>query len=86
MSELRQAIKTYRGAIAGVNRLGTPELSHHTALDDLFDAIGDQLRPKVRAVVQSSESGAGQPDLGFYPADQTVARLKSRVPTPTSTC
>ncbi len=52
-----------------VNRVGTPELSHYTALDNLFDAIGDQLTPKVRAVVQYKESSSGQPDLGFFTSE-----------------
>ncbi|MDE2868463.1 MAG: N-6 DNA methylase [Chloroflexota bacterium] len=69
MTELRQAVKQYLDAISAVNRVGTPELSHYTALDNLFDAVGDQLTPKVSAVVQPSEERYGQPDFGFYTAD-----------------
>jgi len=67
--ELKQAVKQYLDAVSAVNRVGTPELSHYTALDNLFDAIGDQLSPKVRAVVQYKESSSGQPDLGFFTSD-----------------
>lgn len=67
---LKQAVKTYLDAIAGVSRVGTPELSHYTALDNLFDAGGAHLSPKVRAVVHYSETSGGQPDLGFFSADQ----------------
>ncbi|MCY3568253.1 MAG: N-6 DNA methylase, partial [Chloroflexi bacterium] len=69
MSELRHAVKQYLDAIAVVSRVGTPELSHYTALDNLFDAIGDELTPKVRAVVHYSETASGQPDLGFFSGD-----------------
>ncbi len=71
MNELRQAVKQYLDAVSAVNRVGTPELSHYTALDNLFDAIGDQLRPRVRAVVHYSETSAGQPDLGFFSGENT---------------
>ena len=62
------AVKAYLDAISRISRVGTPELSHYTALDNLFDAIGDQLKPKVRAVVHHSEAGGDQPDLGFFAA------------------
>ncbi len=71
VNELRQAVKQYLDAIALVSRVGTPELSHYTALDNLFDAIGEELSPKVRAVVHYSESGSGQPDLGFFSGENT---------------
>ncbi len=69
VTELRQAVKQYLDAVSAVNRVGTPELSHYTALDNLFDAVGEQLSPRVRAVVQYKESSSGQPDLGFFSGD-----------------
>ena len=69
MHDLKQAVREYLQAIARVSVVGTPELSHYTALDNLFDAIGEGLTPKVRAVVHYSESSPGQPDLGFFSAD-----------------
>ena len=71
MIELKQAFKDYFDAISVVSRVGTPELSHYTALDNLFDAIGGHLTPKVRAVVHYSESSAGQPDLGIFSDENT---------------
>ncbi len=71
MSELRQAVKQYLDAISVVSRVGTPELSHYTALDNLFDAVGEELTPRVRAVVHYSESSSGQPDLGFFSGENT---------------
>ena len=67
--ELKQAVKAYLDALSSVGVAGTPELSHYPALKSLFDAIGEQLTPKVRAVVHYSESAGGQPDLGFFSAD-----------------
>ena len=77
--ELQRAVKAYLDAISQISRVGTPELSHYTALDNLFDAIGDQLKPKVRAVVHHSEAGGDQPDLGlFFRRLQGAAVRKSR--------
>ena len=44
--DLRQAVKQYLDAIVGVSRVGTPELSHYAALDNLFDAVGGELSPE----------------------------------------
>ena len=66
MAEFKQAVRDYLKAIAAVRHVGTPELSHYTALDNLFGAVGAQLRPRVRAVVHPSEPGSDQPDIGFF--------------------
>ena len=66
MNEYKQAVRDYLKAIAAVRSVGTPELSHYTALDNLFDAVGAQLKPRVRAVVHPSEPGSDQPDIGFF--------------------
>ncbi|MYD16000.1 MAG: N-6 DNA methylase [Chloroflexi bacterium] len=71
MIDLRQAVKQYLDEIASASRVGTPELSHYTALDNLFDAVGGELSPKVRAVVHYSETASGQPDLGFFSGENT---------------
>ena len=70
MSDFRQAVKTYLDTLSSVSVIGTPELSHYPALKNLFDAIGAGLTPKVRAIVHFSAPGSGQPDLGFFSADQ----------------
>ena len=66
MAELKQAVRDYLKAIAAVQPVGTPELSHYTALDNLFNAVGAQLKPRVRAIVHPSEPGSDQPDIGFF--------------------
>ena len=71
MNDLKRAVREYLQAISKVSPVGTPELSHYTALDNLFDAIGEALTPKVRAVVHYSESSSGQPDLGFFSGEST---------------
>ena len=71
MNDLKRAVREYLQAISKVSLVGTPELSHYTALDNLFDAIGEELTPKVRAVVHYSESSSGQPDLGFFSGENT---------------
>ncbi|MXZ01765.1 N-6 DNA methylase [Candidatus Poribacteria bacterium] len=71
MTDFRHAVKHWLDAISAVSRVGTPELSHYTALDNLFDAVGNELSPKVRAVVHYSESSSGQPDLGFFSGENT---------------
>ena len=71
VTDLRQAVKQYLDAISTVSRVGTPELSHYTALDNLLDAVGDLLTPRVRAVVHYSETASGQPDLGFFSGENT---------------
>ena len=87
MNDLKQAVREYLQAISKVSPVGTPELSHYPALKSLFDAIGEQLTPRVRAVVHHSDSGSGQPDLGFFSAETrspTGASSRSGAPTPTS--
>ncbi len=49
---------------------GVPEESYYGALESLLNAVGSTLDPKVRAVPQVADTGAGHPDYGFYTADQ----------------
>lgn len=49
---------------------GTQETSYYSALNQLFDEIGRGLKPKVRCVMQLKNLGAGNPDGGFFTADQ----------------
>ena len=66
MNEHAAAVRDYLKAIAAAQHAGTPELSHYTALDNLFDAVGAQLKPPVRAIVHHREAGGKQPDLGLF--------------------
>lgn len=51
-------------------RVGTPETSYYPALANLLDAIGRQLKPRVRGVMQLASRGAGIPDGGLFTAEQ----------------
>jgi len=51
---------------------GTDETSCYGPLEVLFNEAGAALDPKVRAVPQLRESGAGRPDFGFF----TAARME----------
>ena len=66
MNEHAPAVRDYLRAIRAAQHAGTPELSHYTALDNLFDAVGAQLKPPVRAIVHHREAGGKQPDLGLF--------------------
>ena len=49
---------------------GTKETSYYPALSNLLDAVGNTLKPKVRCITQLKNLGAGNPDGGFFTADQ----------------
>ena len=49
---------------------GTKETSYYTALNNLLDAVGAGLKPKVRCVMQLKNLGAGNPDGGLFTPDQ----------------
>lgn len=49
---------------------GTDETSYYGALENLLNAMGKKLKPKVRAVSQLANVGAGHPDFGLYAQSQ----------------
>ncbi len=49
---------------------GVPETSYYPALRDLLNAVGAQLKPKVRCIVHLANKGAGIPDIGLFTPDQ----------------
>ena len=46
------------------------ETSYYGALANLFNAVGDKLKPKVKYVITPKGQGAGLPDGGLYAATQ----------------
>ena len=46
------------------------ETSHYGALANLFNAVGDKLKPKVKYIITPKGQGAGIPDGGLYTATQ----------------
>ena len=64
LTSIRQIAST-GGAVA--------EQSYYGALENLLNNVGADLSPKVRAVPQVADVGAGHPDFGLYTADQYQA-------------
>ena len=54
---------------------GVAETSYYGALENLLNQAGDRLDPKVRAVPQLRDTGAGSPDFGLFVASQFEAGL-----------
>lgn len=65
-------VETYLHDIVEVRRsgAGTKETSYYGALSSLLNAVGKDLKPKVRCIVQLASQGSGHPDLGLFTADQ----------------
>ena len=49
---------------------GDQETSYYAPLANLLNALGGELKPKVRCVLQLKNRGAGKPDGGLFTADQ----------------
>ncbi|MEC5213400.1 hypothetical protein RCH06_001950 [Polaromonas sp. CG_9.5] len=66
------SLETFLHAVRGVHGSGggTKETSCYTALNNLLDAVGHALKPRVRCVMQLKNLGAGNPDGGLFTADQ----------------
>ena len=69
--EYLSELKAIRASGAGV-----PETSYYPALSNLFNAVGNALKPKVRCVISLGNRGAGLPDGGLFTADQFSGELK----------
>ena len=61
---------------------GTGELSYYPPLNNLLNAVGSSLRPKVYCVSQLAQQGAGHPDFGLYAARQVSKGLPKQGQTP----
>jgi SAM-dependent methyltransferase len=64
LSDYLQKVRTIRAVQS------TGELSFYSALEDLFNAVGDDQTPPVRCVMNLKDIGAGLPDGGLFTADQ----------------
>ena len=53
-----------------------PETSFYPALANLLNAVGQDLSPKVRCVINLRNRGAGIPDGGLFTADQFKRRAR----------
>jgi hypothetical protein len=70
--EQQRLLEDYLGELQAIRATGAgvPETSYYPALANLFNAVGDALKPKVRCVINLSDQGAGLPDGGLFTADQ----------------
>ena len=67
-SKFTTIVERYFFALRELRSLGgaTPELSTYAALSNLFNEIGDTLKPKVVSLQQLADTGGGHPDFGLY--------------------
>lgn len=70
--KLIKIVEDYFTALRDVRRLGagTPERSYYSALDNLLDAIGADLKGQVLCLPDLGNTGAGHPDFGLYAKSQ----------------
>ena len=72
MPQLTTAVEAYFEHLRGIRASGgaTAETSSYTPLENLLNAVGAGLKPKVYCVGQLRDLGAGHPDFGLYAAKQ----------------
>ncbi len=65
-------VERYLRNIGEIRRTGAavPETSYYGALEALLDEVGNDLSPRVLAVLTLRDEGAGLPDGGLFTADQ----------------
>ena len=65
-------LESYLEELSAIRSSGavTKETSGYPALANLFNAAGSALKPKVRCFIHPRNSGAGNPDGGFFTQDQ----------------
>ena len=73
------AVEGYLTDLARTRASGgaTGELSYHTPLANLLNAVGGALKPKAFCVPELADQGAGHPDFGLYAAKQ-IQKSKPR--------
>jgi hypothetical protein len=64
------SLETYLRELRQERPVAVNETSYYGALRNLFNSIGDHLKPKVRYVITPKGQGAGLPDGGLYTATQ----------------
>ena len=72
MPRLTTAVESYFADLRRIRASGgaTAETSSYTPLENLLNAVGAGLKPKVFCVGQLRNLGAGHPDFGLYAAKQ----------------
>ena len=82
--KLTAAVEEYLAELRRIRATGggTGELSYYPPLNNLLNAVGGSLRPRVYCVSQLAQQGAGHPDFGLYAARQVSKGQPKRVQTP----
>ena len=70
--KLTAAVEEYLAELRRIRATGggTGEMSYYPPLNNLLNAVGGSLRPRVSCVSQLAQQGAGHPDFGLYAARQ----------------
>ena len=71
-AKLTTIVEAYLDDLRRIRASGgaTGERSYYPPLNNLFDAVGATLKPKVYCVGELAQQGAGHPDFGLYAAKQ----------------
>ena len=71
-TKLTAAVEAYFADLGRVRASGgaTGEMSRYGPLENLLNAVGATLKPKVSCVGNLADQGAGHPDFGLYAANQ----------------
>jgi hypothetical protein len=74
-------VETYLSELNTIRRSGqaVDETSYYTPLDNLLDAVGKTLTPRVRCILTIQNRGAGHPDGGLFTPDQFQRMSGGRV-------
>ncbi len=69
---MRDAVETYLRDLRAIRSTGaaTKETSYYEPLATLLNRVGHDLKPRVQAVLQLKNTGAGIPDGGLFSAEQ----------------
>src|SRR5512132_3013786 len=68
MERIEQTVEVYLARLHRLHSTGgaTAETSFYSALEELLNAIGHDLKPKVFCLSQLADQGAGHPDFGLF--------------------
>jgi hypothetical protein len=70
-----QALASYLTEIRDLKSTGATlqETSYYSALAALLNALGRDLKPRVRCVTHIASTGAGIPDIGLFTQEQFLS-------------
>ncbi len=79
---MKSPAEAYFAALAEIRATGggVKETSYYPALINLLNMVGETLKPRVLAVSQLKNTGAGSPDAGLYAASQFAKGASDPLP------